>query len=186
MKLKTFILILSLFYIPTVAQSMNQDNCQLFFKEIGIRDFMLGLNYTQFVKDSKALRIKFNKETVYGIDIVTFNENIILLKQKKTIAFNLKFKDNILMAYDFEVNIGNFRTAPKFYDRILKSLKQNKNTFIRGKSHSNMVTNEKCSKNFGLNTEKDGSYLYGGISYVSPIWEQQFNDYLKSTGQDKE
>ncbi|MFG4001433.1 hypothetical protein ACHRV1_07780 [Flavobacterium aquidurense] len=185
MKLK-IIIILSLFCFSAISQNIKQDSCQLFFKEIGIRDFNLGSNYTLFVKESKSLKRQFKKEDVYGINIVTFSENIILLKEKKTVAFNLKFKDNILMAYDFEVNIGDFRTAPEFYNRILKSLKQNKNTFIRGKSHSNMVTNEKCSKNFGLNTEKDGSYLYGGISYVSPIWEQQFNDYLKATGQDKE
>ncbi|WP_409416825.1 hypothetical protein [Flavobacterium sp. PS2] len=186
MKLKTFIIILSLFYYSAISQNVKQDSCQLYFNEIGIRDFTLGSNYAQFIKDSKSLKRKFKEESVYGIDIVTFNENIILLKEKKTIAFNLKFKDNILMAYDFEVNIGDFRKVPEFYDRILKSLDKNKNNFIRGKSHSNMITNKKCTKNFGLNTEKDGSYLYGGITYESPIWEQQFRDYLKATGQDKE
>ena len=83
MKLKTYIIILSLFYFTAISKNVKQDSCQLYFKEIGIRDFTLGSNYAQFIKDSKSLKRKFKKESVYGIDIVTFNENIILLKEKK-------------------------------------------------------------------------------------------------------
>lgn len=182
MNLKRVWLVLLLFYYPVISQNIKQDNCQLFFKEIGIRDFLLGSNYEQFLIVMKQSNTKFQKENVYGIDIVTFMESVILLKEKKTIGFNLKFKDDILMAYDFEINIGNFREAPKFYNRIIKLLEKNKNKndFIRGISHSNMKADKLCIKNFGLNTEKDGSYLYGGISYESPIWEQQFKDFLKS------
>ncbi|GAA3784316.1 hypothetical protein [Flavobacterium ginsengiterrae] len=180
---KTIIIIISFFYFPAISQNVKQDSCQLFFKEIGIRDFVLGSNYKDFLKDSKALKRKFKKEKIYGIDIVTFKENIILLKERRKIMFNLKFKQNILMAYDFEINIGNFRTAPDFYNRILKSLNKSKNYFIQGKSHSYMTVSEKCSKNFGLNTEKDASFLYGGISYESPIWEQQFKDYIEEIEQ---
>jgi hypothetical protein len=188
MEQKTFIIILSLFYYSAISQNVKQDSCKLFFKEIGIRDFTLGSNYAQFIKESKSLKRKFKKESIYGIDIVTFNENIILLKEKKIVEYNLKFKDNVLMAYSFSTNIGDFRKGPAYYNRVLKLLQKNKNknNFIRGKGYNNIMTNGICKKSFGLESNADGNYLYGGISYESPIWEQQFRDYMKATGQDKE
>ena len=83
MKSKTLIIFLSFFYLSAISQNVKKDSCQLYFEEIGIRDFMLGSDYIQFAKNSKLLKRKFKKETVYGIDIVTFNENIVLLKEKK-------------------------------------------------------------------------------------------------------
>ncbi|KQB42742.1 hypothetical protein [Flavobacterium aquidurense] len=187
MKLKTIIIVLSLFCFPAISQNVKQDSCQLFFKEIGIRDFILGSNYTQFVKESKSLKRKFKKETVYGIEIVTFNEHINLIKQKRIVEYNLKFKNNIIMAYSFKMNIGNFRKGPIYYNEVLKLLQknENKNNFIKGKGYNNIMINNTCKKSFGLQSSSDANYLYGGISYESPIWEQQFKDYLKATGQDR-
>jgi hypothetical protein len=56
MKLKTIIIVLSLFYFSAISQNVKQDSCQLFFKEIGIRDFTLGTNYVEFAKESKSLK----------------------------------------------------------------------------------------------------------------------------------
>lgn len=187
MKLKTIILFISLFSFPAISQNVKQDSCQLFFKQIGIRDFMLGSNYTQFVKESKSLKRKFKKETVYGIEIVTFNENIILLKERKIVEYNLKFKDSILMAYTFKINIGNFRKAPDYYEKVLKLINNNgKNYFIKKGGYSFMETTKDYKKFFRLNSEENETQsIYGGISYESPIWEQQFRDYIKDTGQDR-
>jgi hypothetical protein len=188
MKLKiVIIIILNLFYLSTISQNVKQDSCQLFFKEIGIRDFTLGANYAQFIKDSKSLKRKFKKENVYGIDIITFNENIILIKEKKIVEYNLKFKDNVLMAYTFKVNAGNFRKASDYYEKVLKLLNDNKNDFMKKGGYSFMKKNKMCKKFFDLiSSENESQSIYGGISYESPIWEQQFRDYMKATRQDKE
>ncbi|KQB42743.1 hypothetical protein [Flavobacterium aquidurense] len=187
MKLKTIIIVLNLFCFPAVSQNVKQDSCQLFFKEIGIRDFILNSNYKQFVNEIKDLKKKIKKENVYGIEIVTFNENIILLKERKTVEYNLKFKDNILMAYTFKINIGNFRKAPNYYEKVLKLINNNdKNYFIKKGGYSFMKKTEKCTKFFDIISSKNETQsIYGGIRYESPIWEQQFKDYLKATVQDK-
>ncbi|MFG4001434.1 hypothetical protein [Flavobacterium aquidurense] len=188
MKLK-IIISLSLFCFSAISQNIKQDSCQLFFKEIGVKDFILGSNYSQFIKDSKSFKRKFNKESVYGIDVVTFNENIILLKGKKNIEYNLKFHDGLLMAYTFKINIGNFRKSPAYYDKIVILLEKNKdkNMFIKKGGYSFMQTTKDCKKFFRLNSEDNETQaIYGGISYESPIWEQQFRDYMKATGQNKE
>ncbi|MFH6957290.1 hypothetical protein ACHRV1_07775 [Flavobacterium aquidurense] len=187
MNLKTIIIILSLFCFSAISQNIKQDSCQLFFKEIGVKDFILGSNYSQFIKDSKSFKRKFNKESVYGIDVVTFNENIILLKEKKTVQYNLKFHSDTLMDYSFRIKAGNFRLATYYYQKVLKLLeKNNKNSFINKGGYSFMKTTKECQKNFNLEQEEGQYYISGGISYESPIWEQQFKDYMKATGQDKE
>ncbi|EKT3967332.1 hypothetical protein NTJ12_002419 [Flavobacterium psychrophilum] len=184
MKSKLLIIFLSLFYLPTISQSIKQDDCQLSFSEIGIIDFNLGSNYKSFTNDSK--KRKFKKESVYGIDIVIFSENIILLKEKKTVEYNLKFKDNILMDYSFRIKAGNFREAPYYYEKVLKLLKKNKNknSFMTKGGYSFMKTTKECKKFFNLDPEGDDYYISGGIGYESPIWEKQFRDYMKATGQD--
>ena len=182
MKVKVIILFIS-FYFTAISQNVKKDSCQLFFNEIGIKDFDLGSSYDQFVNDSKTLKRKFKKETVYGIDIITFNGNIILLKEKKTVEYNLKFKDTILMAYTFKINIGNFRKAPDYYEKVLKLLNdsKNKNYFIKKGGYSFMKKTKKCTKFFDLiSCEKENQAIYGGISYESPIWKQQFDDYMRS------
>ncbi|OXE96312.1 hypothetical protein, partial [Flavobacterium araucananum] len=90
MKTKLLIILLS-FYLPIISQNKEEEDCKLYFKEIGIKDFNLGSNYKSFVDDSKKIKRKFKKEDVYGIEIVTFSENIILLKENKTVEYNLKF-----------------------------------------------------------------------------------------------
>ncbi|PWJ99911.1 hypothetical protein BC749_103292 [Flavobacterium araucananum] len=187
MKIKLLIILLS-FYLPIISQNKEEEDCKLYFKEIGIKDFNLGSNYKSFVDDSKKIKRKFKKEDVYGIEIVTFSENIILLKENKTVEYNLKFKDNILMAYSFRMKMGDFRKGPTYYNEVLKLLKKNKNKnyFIKGKGYNNIMTNGSCKKSFGLESNSDGNYLYGSISYESSIWEQQFKDYLKATGQNKQ
>jgi hypothetical protein len=187
MKLKLLIIFLSIFYLPAISQHIKQDDCQLYFSEIGIKDFNLGSNYKSFVDDIKKIKRKFKKEDVYGIDIVTFSENIILLKEKKTVEYNLKFHGDTLMDYSFRIKAGNFRVAPNYYDRILKLLeKNNKNSFMTKGGYSFMRTTKVCQKFFNLQQEEGQHYISGGISYESPIWEKQFIDYLKATGKYKE
>ncbi|PWJ99912.1 hypothetical protein BC749_103293 [Flavobacterium araucananum] len=189
MKLKIIIIVLSLFYFSGISQNVKQDSCQLYFKEIGIRDFILGSNYTEFAKESKTLKRKFQRETFYGIDIITFNENTVLLKANKTIEYNLKFKDNVLMSYTFKINIGNFRKAPDYYEKVLKLLDENKNKnyFIKKGGYSFMKKTKKCTKFFDIiSSENESQSIYGGISYESSIWEQQFKDYMNDIGKDKE
>ncbi|MFG4001443.1 hypothetical protein [Flavobacterium aquidurense] len=185
MKLK-IIIILSLFCFSAISQNIKQDSCQLFFKEIGIRDFNLGSNYTLFVKESKSLKRQFKKEDVYGINIVTFSENIILLKEKKTVEYNLKFKDDILIDYSFKVNIGNYKKSMAYYEKILVLLDKNKNKnhFLKIGRLNNIETNKICEKFFRL-VPNDSNYLeesfYGSISYIDPkLWEQQTIDYMKT------
>lgn len=191
MKLKTIIIVLSLFYFTAISQNVKQDSCQLFFNEIGIRDFTLGSNYAQFVAESKALKRKFKKEDAYGIYIVTFDENIVLFKEKKIVEYNLKFKDNILIDYTFKVNIGNYKKAMAYYEKVLVLLSKNrnKNNFIKIGRINNMETNIVCKKIFRLvpnNSIKTKECLNGGVSYIDPkLWEQQVVEYLKTIGKDK-
>ncbi|WP_409416823.1 hypothetical protein [Flavobacterium sp. PS2] len=184
MELKTFIIVLSLFCFSAISQSVQKDSCQLFFKEIGIRDFILGSNYTQFVKESKSIKRKFKKEDAYGIDVVTFNEKTIILQEKKTVAYNLKFKDDILISYDFTVDAGDYRESMAYYERILLLLSKNKNNFIKIGRINNMETNKTCKKLFWLvpnDSIRTRECLNGGISYTDPkLWEQQAIEYLKT------
>jgi hypothetical protein len=62
MKLKISIIVLSLFYFSGISQNIKQDSCQLFFKEIGIRDFILGSNYSEFIKSSQTKKLKKKSE----------------------------------------------------------------------------------------------------------------------------
>ncbi|OXE96309.1 hypothetical protein BC749_103295 [Flavobacterium araucananum] len=186
MKLKIIIIVLSLFCFPIISQNIKQDSCQLFFKEIGIRDFTLGSNYSEFKKESKLAERNFKKEDVYGIEIVTFSENIILLKEKKTVEYNLKFKNNILIDYTFRVNIGNYKKSMAYYEKVLVLLSKNKNknNFIKNGRINNMETNKICEKFFRL-VPNDSNYLeecfYGSISFTDPkLWEQQMFEYIKS------
>ncbi|MFG4001435.1 hypothetical protein [Flavobacterium aquidurense] len=187
MEPKLLIILLCLFYLQTTSQNIKDDDCKLYFSDIGIKDFNLGSSYRSFINESKKKKRKFKKESVYGIDIVTFTENIILLKEKKTVQYNLKFHRDTLMAYNFKINIGNFKTASLFYNNVLKLIDRNKNDFINGSNYYYMKTTKECQKNFQLDNENTKErYINGGISYESPIWEQQFKDYMKATGQDKE
>ncbi|WP_409416824.1 hypothetical protein [Flavobacterium sp. PS2] len=137
----------------------------------------------------KKRKIKFKKETVYGIDIITFHENIVLLKEKKTVEYNLKFHNDTLMDYTFKMKIGNFRKAPAYYDKIVILLEKNKNKFIKKGNYYNTERTNICKKFFELDSDfpnHENESLSGGIGYESPIWEQQFKDYMKAIGQYKE
>ncbi|GAA3784313.1 hypothetical protein [Flavobacterium ginsengiterrae] len=186
MRQKTLIIFLSFFYFPLISQNIQRDDCQLYFSEIGIKDFNLGSKYNVFFNESKKNKREFIKESVYGIDIITFTENIVLLKQKKIVEYNLKFHQDTLVAYSFKINIGNFKNAALYYNNVLKLIDRNKNTFIKGNSYYYMKTTKECQKNFQFdNDNTKDRYIYGEISYESPIWEQQFKDYMKATGQEK-
>jgi len=186
MNSRLLFIFLSVFYLSTISQNTKQDDCQLHFEEIGVKDFTLGSNYNSLVSDSKKNKRKLQKESVYGIDILTFSENIILFKQRKTVEYNLKFHSDTLMDYSFRIKAGNFRVAPYYYEKILEVLeKHNKNSFIKKGGYSFMKTTKECKKFFNLDQEEGQYYISGGISYESPIWEQQFKDYLKATGQEK-
>lgn len=39
MRSKSLIILLSFFYLSAISQNIKKDDCQLYFKEIGIRDF---------------------------------------------------------------------------------------------------------------------------------------------------
>ncbi|OXE96310.1 hypothetical protein BC749_103294 [Flavobacterium araucananum] len=189
MKTKLLIILLS-FYLPIISQNKEED-CKLYFKEIGIKDFNLGSNYKSFVDDSKKIKRKFKKEDVYGIDIVTFSENIILFKEKKTVKYNLKFHGDTLVDYTFKMKIGNFRKASAYYDKIVELLEKNKNKneFIKRGNYYNMKRTKICKKFLELDSDfpnHENESLSGGVGYESPIWEKQFIDYLKATGQYKE
>ena len=98
----------------------------------------------------------------------------------------MKFHQDTLVAYSFKINIGNFKNAALYYNNVLKLIDRNKNTFIKGNSYYYMKTTKECQKNFQFdNDNTKDRYIYGEISYVSPIWEQQFKDYMKATGQEK-
>ncbi|GAA3784318.1 hypothetical protein [Flavobacterium ginsengiterrae] len=186
MKSKLLIILLSLFYLPAISQITKHNDCKLYFAEIGVKDFNLGSSYKSFINESKKKKRKFNKESVYGIDIVTFTKSIILLKEKKTVQYNLKFHSDVLMDYSFRIEAGNFRVAPYYYQKVLKLLeKNNKNSFINKGGYSFMKTTKECQKKFNLEQEEGQYYISGGIGYVSPIWEQQFKDYMKDTGQER-
>ena len=89
------------------------------------------------------------------------------------------------MSYTFKINIGSFRVAPFYYEKVLKLLEKNKNSFMKKGGYSFMKTTKECKKFFDIVSDEDGSQaIYGGISYQSPIWEKQFRDYIKATGQD--
>lgn len=182
MKLKTLIIFLSFFYVSAISQNIKKNDCQLYFKEIGIRDYSLGSNYKSFTNEIK--KRKFKIEDAYGIDIVTFSENIILFKEKKTVEYNLKFKDSILIDYTFRVNIGNYRKSMAYYEKVLILLDKNKNNFIKIGRLNNMETNKICEKFFRLVPDYSNHLeecLYGGISYLDPkLWEQQTLEYIKS------
>jgi hypothetical protein len=60
MKIKLLIIFLSLFYQPIISQNTEKDDCQLYFAEIGIKDFNLGTNYKSFVDDSKKRNLLWN------------------------------------------------------------------------------------------------------------------------------
>lgn len=191
MKTKLLIIFLSLFYQPIISQNTQKDDCRLYFAEIGIKDFNLGTTLKSFVNDSKKIKREFKKESVYGIDIITFRENIILFKEKKTVEYNLKFHSDTLMDYSFKMKIGNFRKAPAYYDKIVILLEKNKNknTFIKRGTYFNTKRTKICKKFLEIASDfpnHENESLSGGIGYESTIWKQQFKDYLKETGQDKE
>lgn len=61
MKSKLLIVFLILFYLPIASQNTKQDDCQLYFAEIGIKDFNLGSTFKSFIDDSKKKENKIQE-----------------------------------------------------------------------------------------------------------------------------
>lgn len=115
MRLITIILfITSLLY----SKNFKSDDCSLFFKEIGVKDFQLGLEYKTVILDFKVKPEKTKLPN--GNEVLVYKEQINLLNKKRTVVYDLTFKDNKLIGYTFKIRVENSEYGLNYFEKILK------------------------------------------------------------------
>jgi hypothetical protein len=134
------------------------------FKEIGVKDFTLGLEYEALILNFKSTPKK--RKSYKENEFLVFEEVTYLLHKRRIVTYDFSLKDNKLIGYTFKIKIENNKYGLNYFEKVLKKLQiKNKNKFIIGDEYAFMETNKKCKKFFRFCQLDFNNYIYGGISY---------------------
>lgn len=161
--MKLIFLAITLITCFAYSNNMQVDECNVFFKEIGVRDFELGSDY-QIILNSK---LNFEKKHLTnGNEFLIFQEEKNILNKKRIIVYELTFRADKLIGYTFKIRIENDKKGLDYFVKVLEKLKiNNQNGFIKGDNYAFMETNEYCKKFFRFCELDFNNYIFGGVNY---------------------
>lgn len=168
MFIRLFVFLLSISCLADKNQiKENYDNCEISFKNIKIRDFHLRVNKDD-IDIIRNESITFIEKPISQNEIIlTFDEDFYVFNEKRKIKYKLLFKEDILIGYDFLVEVERGKRGIEYFKSIINNLKKDSiNDFIKGNKYVYMNTSETCKRFIRMHSIGFKKYIYGGCQLL--------------------
>lgn len=145
----------------------NSSSCEVDFKGIGIRHFVLEQEKEKIeLINDKSIQFQeiVNDE---GYLVISFEEVYTFFKSKKVVRYKLIFRNNLLVSYNFMIQLEKGKESINSFNKIIDILKKSQiNDFIKGDKYSYISKTKKCSRFIRMHSIGYEEYAFGGINIL--------------------